>query len=78
MPVTKLMDEAIASLRNDVPSEFQDEVANAVMRLTGKNRSVYTLTPEERADLDEADAEIERGEFATDEQVRALWAKHGL
>ena len=72
------MDEAIDSLRRDVPPEYQDEIASVVMRLTGKDHSVYTLTPEERADLDEADAEIERGEFATDEQVRAIWAKHGL
>ena len=76
--MTKLMDEAIDSLRRDVPPEYQDEIAGVVMRLTGKDHSVYTLTPEERADLDEADAEIERGEFATDEQVRAIWAKHGL
>jgi hypothetical protein len=39
---------------------------------------VYELTPEEKADLDEADREIERGELATDEEVRAMWAKYGL
>lgn len=76
--MTKLMDEAIDSLRRDVPAEYQDEIARAVMQLTGKDQSVYKLTPEEEADLDEADAEIARGEFATDEQVRAMWAKHGL
>ncbi len=76
--MTKLMDEAIESLRCDVPLEYQDEIARAVMQLTGKGQPVYTLTPEEKADLDEADAEIERGEFATDADVRAMWAKHGL
>lgn len=74
--MTKLMDEAIDSLRRDVPSEHQDEIARVVMQLTGKGHAVYKLTPEERADLDEADAEIERGEFATDEQVHAVWAKY--
>jgi hypothetical protein len=34
------------------------------------------LTPEEEIDLAEADAEIERGECATDEEVRAMWAKY--
>jgi hypothetical protein len=36
------------------------------------------LTPEEQADLDEAEAEIARGELATDEQIRAMWAKYDL
>ncbi len=76
--MTKLMDDAINSLRRDVPAEYQDDIARVVMRLTGKARSIYQLTAAEAADLDEADAEIERGEFATDEQVRAVWAKYGL
>ncbi len=76
--MTKLMDEAIESLRRDVPPEHQDEIARVVMQLTGKEQPVYKLTSEESADLDEAELEIARGEFATDEQVRALWSKHGL
>jgi hypothetical protein len=36
------------------------------------------LTPDEEADLAEAEAEIERGDIATPEEVRAMWAKHGL
>ena len=41
-------------------------------------QSPYELTPEEEADLDASLAEAERGEFATDEEVRVMWAKHGL
>jgi predicted transcriptional regulator len=41
-------------------------------------QSPYELTPEEEADIDASLAEAERGEFATDEEVRAVWAKHGL
>ena len=41
-------------------------------------RSPYELTPEEKADVDASLTEAERGEFATDEEVRAVWAKHGL
>lgn len=41
----KLIDEAVASLRRDVPLEHRDGIA--------------------------------RGAFATDEEMRALWAKHG-
>ncbi len=75
--MTKPMEDAIESLRRDVPDERQDEIARRVTRLTGKDRSIYMPTPEEAADLDEADAEIAGGEFATDAQVRAMWAKHG-
>ena len=34
----------------------------------------YALTPEEEADLDASLAEAERGEFATEDEVRAMWA----
>jgi predicted transcriptional regulator len=36
------------------------------------------LTPEEEASLEESLAQAERGEFATDDQIRAIWAKHEL
>jgi hypothetical protein len=36
------------------------------------------LTPEEEADLTNAEAEIERGEMATDAEVRVMWARHGI
>jgi hypothetical protein len=36
------------------------------------------LTPEKEADLAEAEAEIERGEIATDAEVHAMWTKHGV
>ena len=44
----------------------------------GVTQAPYVLTPEEEADLDASLAEAERGEFATDDEVRAVWAKHGL
>jgi hypothetical protein len=36
------------------------------------------LSPEEREAIARSKAAANRGEFATDEQVRAVWAKHGL
>jgi hypothetical protein len=75
--MTKLLDEAITALRH-VPLEHQDEIARVVMQLAGKEQPIYMLTPEEDADLAESDAAAERGEFATDEQMQAVWAKHSL
>jgi predicted transcriptional regulator len=48
------------------------------LQLAGIEQPPYELTPEEEADLDASLAEAERSEFATDEEVRAMWAKHGL
>ncbi len=39
---------------------------------------VFVLTPEERAAIERSKAAADRGEFATDEEVAAVWAKHGL
>jgi predicted transcriptional regulator len=39
---------------------------------------VIPLTAGQEASLEESLAQAERGEFATDERLRAIWAKHGL
>lgn len=76
--MTKLLDRAIEAAK-ELPAEMQDEIAGILLRLMGEDDGdVYQLTPEEEADLEEADREIERGEIATEEEVRAMWAKYGL
>ncbi len=58
---------------------MQDDIARAMLALAGEEAGeVYILTPEERAAIEESEAEVIRGEFATDEEVRAVWAKFGL
>ena len=37
-----------------------------------------SFRPEEREAIARSKAAASRGEFATDEQVQAVWAKHGL
>ncbi|CDZ38581.1 hypothetical protein NOJ28_05440 [Neorhizobium galegae] len=76
--MTKLLDRAIEAAR-ELPAEMQDEIAEILLSFMGKDdEGVYQLTPEEEADLEEADREIERGEIATEEEVRAMWAKYRL
>jgi hypothetical protein len=36
------------------------------------------LTEDERADIEEALAEAERSEFASDDEVAAMYKRHGL
>lgn len=79
MIMSKILARAFEAAR-ELPAEMQDELGGILLRLMGEetDEDVYELTPEEEADLDEALAEVERGELATDEEVRAMWAKYGL
>ena len=45
---------------------------------SGGDQPVIQLSAAEEASLAESLAQADRGEFATDEQVRAIWAKYGL
>jgi predicted transcriptional regulator len=75
--MTKLFEHAVETVRA-LPPEMQDELARMLLQLAGDDQAVVQLTPEEDASFDESLAQADRGEFATDEQVRAIWAKHGL
>lgn len=76
--MSKLLDDAISAVRR-LPPSMQDEIARAMLVLAGnEDDEVYILTPEERAAIAESKAAAERGDFATDEEVAAVWAKHGL
>ena len=56
-----------------------DDMARAIMQLAGTDHlSSVVLSHEEREAIARSRAAADRGEFATDEQVRAVWAKHGL
>jgi hypothetical protein len=72
--MTKLLEHAVETVRG-LPAEVQDDLARTLLQLAGEDQPVIRLTAEERADLAEADAEIARGELATDAEIRALWAK---
>ena len=56
---------------------MQDEVARMLLLFAGEAEPLLQLTPEEEADLRKAEAEADRGEFASDEEVRAIFAKYG-
>ena len=75
--MTKLLDRAIARART-LPPEAQDELADVLLRLAGDDEAVYLLSPDEKASFAQSRAQAERGEFASDEQIRAIWSKHGF
>jgi hypothetical protein len=76
--MTKLLDRALEAARN-LPAAAQDDIARVVLRLAGADdEPPVPLTSDEQAAVATSKAAAARGEFATDEQVRAVWAKHGL
>ena len=75
--MTKLLDQAVEAARV-LPPEIQDALARMLLQFAGEDQPPLQLTAEEEASFDESLAQAERGEFATDEQMRAIWAKHGL
>jgi predicted transcriptional regulator len=75
--MTRLLEEAVATVAR-LPADRQDELARVLLQLAGHEQPPYILSPEEEADLDASIAEASRGEFATDEDVKAVWAKFGL
>jgi hypothetical protein len=75
--MTELLEHAVETVRA-LPPAMQDELARVLLQLAGEEQPVIQLTAEEDADLAAADEEIARGEFATDEEMSAIWAKHRL
>lgn len=75
--MTKLLEQALAAARV-LSSDAQDDIARVVLRLVGKDddTSPVTLTAEERTAIAASKDAAARGDVATDEQVRDVWAKH--
>ena len=75
--MTRLFEQAVETVRS-LPPEMQDDLARMLLQLAGKDQPVFQLSAEEASSLDQSLAQADRGEFATDKQVRAIWAKHNL
>jgi hypothetical protein len=75
--MTKELEQALEAVRA-LPADMQDELAGMIRLFVGDDEPPIELTPEEEASFDVSHAQAARGEFATDDQVRAIWAKFGL
>jgi predicted transcriptional regulator len=74
--MTKEQVEAVLSRVLDWPAERQKDAVRMLLEMEKQDPYAAELTEEERADLREALAEAERGEFATDEEVEAVFARY--
>jgi len=76
--MTRLLDQAVEAARR-LPSAAQDDIARVVLQLAGSDAtSPIALSVDERQAIAKSKAAAARGEFATKEQVAAMWTKHGL
>ena len=74
--MTKLLEKAFEKART-LPAEDQDAVAVAVLSMA-EETPVVVLDDETRAAIREGLEQARRGEFVSDEEITALWKKHGL
>lgn len=77
LSMTRLLEDGIEAVRG-LPADRQDMAGELLLGLAGIVQSDYQLTPEQIADLKTAIAQADRGEFATDDELRSVWAKFGL
>jgi hypothetical protein len=73
--MTRLLEQAVAAV-SGLPDAEQDDYARLLPRLVGAESTPVQLTAEEAADLAEAEQEAARGEYASEAEMAALWAKH--
>ena len=71
--MTKLLDEAVNALRR-LPAGEQDDIGRFLLELASET----PLDPDEIAAIDEAEAEIARGEGLSGEELKAFWRSLGV
>ena len=75
--MSDLLDQALIAAR-DLSPEVRDDLARLVLAIAGCEAPPVALSAAEQASLSHSREQAMRREFASDEQVRAAWAKHGL
>ncbi|HXQ51738.1 MAG TPA: hypothetical protein VN802_11640 [Stellaceae bacterium] len=77
--MTKLLEQALEAARI-LPPDAQDDITRVMLRLAGTDDEAppVPLNEDERAAIAASKEAAARGEFATEEQVGAVWAKHKL
>jgi hypothetical protein len=75
--MTKLLERAIARAR-ELPDADQDSVAVMLLSMTSEDPQLDPIDDATRAAILEGLGQARRGEFVPDEEIEALWKRHGL
>jgi hypothetical protein len=60
------------------PQEDREELAEAAREIEARRTGIYELTADEEQAVREGLAELERGEWASEEAMRAFWLRCGV
>jgi hypothetical protein len=74
--MTQLMEKALAVLSR-WPRAQQDEAAELLLALDRLGTDTYRASADELAAIDEALDQVRRGEFATEAEIKAAFARFG-
>jgi hypothetical protein len=72
--MTHLLEQAVNAARN-LPKAMQDDLAQMMMMFTASGHALAPLTDEENDALDRSEASANKGIFASEAEVEAVWAK---
>jgi predicted transcriptional regulator len=72
---TKLLEDVLERVET-WPKERQEDAAWLLMAMEAQDASPYRLTDEQREQVRAALKEVERGEFASDEEVAAVFDRY--
>ncbi len=75
--MTKLLQKALERVRS-WSNERQDDAARFLLAMDRQDYKPYHLTPFERAEVDAALKEVERGELASEQEVAGLIKRFGI
>ena len=75
--MTKVLEDAIEKVRR-LPEDRQAYAAEVLEQIAAAGSDLFIIPNDHRAGVLEGLAQAERGEFATDEEMAALWKKCGL
>jgi hypothetical protein len=73
--MTELLEQAIASVRQ-LPDDVQNEAAELILMFVARHRPPEVLDEETRAAINEGIAQADRGEFVSDAEMAAFFARH--
>ena len=72
VPLRKLFDKV-----ETWPEDDQAELVEYARAIESRRKGVYVLSEDELAAIEEGLAEADRGEFASDDEVQALFKRFG-
>lgn len=74
--MTKLLEQALDAVRK-LPAESQDEIARAMLRLAAREDEPEAIDRDDLLAVQQGLAEAGRGEFATDDEIKAAFDRFG-